>query len=306
MILYVAKRLGTLLIIVWGALTMIFMIQRLSGDPVRLLLPDLTSEEQAIELRRELGLDDPVPEQYVRFIANAATGDFGTSYTQRRPVMEVVLERLPATLKLSAVAVVVSTVGGTLFGALGALWRGRFVDRLLVTGALIGQSIPTFSLGIILILVFAVQFKLFPASGNTSWKHMVLPGLTLAAFSLARTTRIARASMIEALSQDYVRTARAKGAAESRIVTFHALKNASIAVVTVTAYLFSTLIGGAIVTEVVFAWPGVGRLIVDSVLQRDFPVVQGAVFVTALFVAVTYMLLDVLYRVLDPRIGGRT
>jgi peptide/nickel transport system permease protein len=306
MSLYVAKRLGTLLVVVWGALTMIFLIQRLSGDPVRLLLPDLTSEEQAIELRRELGLDDPLPEQYLRFITNAATGDFGTSYTQRRPVMEVVLERLPATLKLSAVAVVVSTVGGTLFGALGALWRGRVIDRLLVTGALIGQSIPTFSLGIILILVFAVQFKVLPASGNTSWKHMVLPGLTLAAFSLARTTRIARASMIEALSQDYVRTARAKGAAEGRIVTFHALKNASIAVVTVTAYLFSTLIGGAIVTEVVFAWPGVGRLIVDSVLQRDFPVVQGAVFVTALFVAVTYMLLDVLYRVLDPRIGGRT
>jgi peptide/nickel transport system permease protein len=305
MIAYVAKRAGTLLLVVWGALTIIFLLQRLSGDPVRLLLPDLTSEDQAIELRRELGLDRPLHVQYGRFLANAATGDFGTSFKQRRPVMDVVLERLPATLKLSAVAVVVSTVGGTLFGALGALWRGRFLDRLLVTGALVGQSVPTFSLGIILILIFAVQLQWLPASGDATWRHLVLPGFTLAAFSLARTTRIARASMIEALSQDYVRTARAKGAAEARVVTFHALKNASISVVTVTAYLFSTLIGGAIVTEVVFAWPGVGRLIVDSVLQRDFPMVQGAVFVTALFVAVTYMLLDIVYRLLDPRIGSR-
>jgi peptide/nickel transport system permease protein len=304
MIVYVAKRLGTLLIVVWGALTIIFLLQRLSGDPVSLLLPDITDEAQAIELRAELGLDQPLYVQYGRFIGNAVTGDFGDSYKQRRPVMDVVLERLPATLKLSAVAVIVSTVGGTLFGALGALWRGRFADRLLVTGALLGQSIPTFSLGIILILVFAVQLQLLPASGDGTWRHLVLPGFTLAAFSLARTTRIARASMIEALSQDYVRTARAKGAAETRVVTFHALKNASISVVTVTAYLFSTLIGGAIVTEVVFAWPGVGRLIVDSVLQRDFPMVQGAVFVTAVFVAVTYMILDIVYRLLDPRIGS--
>jgi peptide/nickel transport system permease protein len=293
-----------LFVIVVGALTIMFLLQRLSGDPVTLILPDLSNERQAIELRAELGLDRPVYVQYGLFIGNALTGDFGKSYIQGQPVLDVVLQRLPATLKLAAFAVVLAAVGGTILGAVGALWRGRLADRLLVAGSLLGQSVPTFWLGIMFILFFAVRLRWFPASGDDTWRHIILPGVTLASFSLARTTRIARASMIEALTQDYIRTARAKGAGEFRVVAYHALKNASISVVTVTAFMFSTLIGGAIVTEVVFAWPGVGRLIVDSVLQRDFPVVQGAVFVTALIVATTYMLLDVVYRLIDPRIGS--
>jgi peptide/nickel transport system permease protein len=302
--LFVLKRLMRLFIIVVGALTIMFVLQRLSGDPITLLLPDLANEQQAIELREKLGLDRPVLVQYGRFMGSALTGDFGMSYIQRRPVLDIVMRRLPETLKLTFFAVVLATVGGTLFGALGALWRGKIADRLLIGGALLGQSVPTFWLGIMLILVVSVQLRWLPASGNASWRHIILPGITLAAFSLARTTRIARSSMVEALSQDYIRTARAKGAGEMRVVVFHALKNASISVVTVTAFMFSTLIGGAIVTEVVFAWPGIGRLIVDSVLARDYPVVQGAVLVTAMLVAVTYMLLDVVYRVLDPRIGS--
>jgi peptide/nickel transport system permease protein len=301
---YTATRVARLFVIVLGALTIMFLLQRLSGDPITLILPDLADEQQAIELRQELGLDRPVYVQYGLFVGNALTGDFGVSYIQGQPVLDVVLQRLPATLKLAAFAVILASVGGTLLGALGALWRGRIADRLLVAGSLLGQSIPTFWLGIMFILFFAVRLRWFPASGDDTWRHIVLPGVTLASFSLARTTRIARASMIEALSQDYVRTARAKGASELRVVAYHALKNASISVVTVTAFMFSTLIGGAIVTEVVFAWPGVGRLIVDSVLQRDFPVVQGAVFVTALIVATTYMLLDIVYRLIDPRIGS--
>jgi peptide/nickel transport system permease protein len=301
---YTATRVARLFVIVVGALTIMFLLQRLSGDPVTLILPDLSNERQAIELRAELGLDRPVYVQYGLFIGNALTGDFGKSYIQGQPVLDVVLQRLPATLKLAAFAVVLAAVGGTILGAVGALWRGRLADRLLVAGSLLGQSVPTFWLGIMFILFFAVRLRWFPASGDDTWRHIILPGVTLASFSLARTTRIARASMIEALTQDYIRTARAKGAGEFRVVAYHALKNASISVVTVTAFMFSTLIGGAIVTEVVFAWPGVGRLIVDSVLQRDFPVVQGAVFVTALIVATTYMLLDVVYRLIDPRIGS--
>jgi peptide/nickel transport system permease protein len=301
---YTATRVARLFVIVVGALTIMFLLQRLSGDPVTLILPDLSNERQAIELRAELGLDRPVYVQYGLFIGNALTGDFGKSYIQGQPVLDVVLQRLPATLKLAAFAVVLAAVGGTILGAVGALWRGRLADRVLVAGSLLGQSVPTFWLGIMFILFFAVRLRWFPASGDDTWRHIILPGVTLASFSLARTTRIARASMIEALTQDYIRTARAKGAGEFRVVAYHALKNASISVVTVTAFMFSTLIGGAIVTEVVFAWPGVGRLIVDSVLQRDFPVVQGAVFVTALIVATTYMLLDVVYRLIDPRIGS--
>lgn len=304
MLKYTATRVVRLFVIVLGALTIMFLLQRLSGDPVTLILPDLSNEQQAVELRAELGLDRPVYVQYGLFIGNALTGDFGKSYIQGQPVLDVVLQRLPATLKLTGFAVVLAAVGGTLLGALGALWRGRLVDRLLVAGSLLGQSVPTFWLGIMFILFFAVRLRWFPASGDDTWRHLILPGVTLASFSLARTTRIARASMIEALTQDYVRTARAKGAGELRVVAYHALKNASISVVTVTAFMFSTLIGGAIVTEVVFAWPGVGRLIVDSVLQRDFPVVQGAVFVTALIVATTYVLLDIVYRFIDPRIGS--
>lgn len=305
MLKYTANRLARLCLIVIGALTIMFILQRLSGDPVTLILPDLADEQQAEELREELGLDRSLPVQYARFIGNALTGDFGVSYIQGQPVLKVVFSRLPATLQLAAFAVVLATVGGTALGGLSAMWRGRIADRVVGTASLLGQSIPTFWLGIMLILFVAVYLRWLPASGNGTWRHIVLPGFTLASFSLARTTRIARASMIEALSQDYVRTARARGAGELRVVAYHALKNASISVVTVTAFMFSTLIGGAIVTEVVFAWPGIGRLIVDSVLQRDFPIVQGAVFVTAVIVAVTYMLLDVVYRWIDPRIGSQ-
>lgn len=299
---YALRRLLRLVLVVFGALTVIFLLQRLSGDPVALLLPDLATEEQIAELRSELGIDRPLVVQYVRFVGNFATGDFGYSYAQRRPVRDIVLARLPATLQLAGFAVLIATVVGTVFGVIAARRRGRLTDRIVVGGALLGQSVPTFWLGIIAILVFAVHLGWLPSSGNESWKHAILPAATLSAFSLARTARIARSSMIEALSQGYTRTARAKGLSEPRIVFIHALKNASISILTITAFMFSTLMGGALVTEVVFAWPGIGRLMVDSVLQRDFPVVQGAVFITAVIVVLTYTLLDLLYTYLDPRL----
>jgi peptide/nickel transport system permease protein len=293
------------MLVLWGALTVVFVLMHLSGDPVTLMLPDLATSEQIQSVRRELGMDRPGYEQYARFVSRAVIGDFGFSYRQNRPVMDIVLERLPATLQLSLLAVVLSTVVGVAIGTLGAVLRDTILDRLLMAATLLGQSVPTFWLGILLILLFAVELRVLPASGIGTPQHLILPAITLGAFSLARTARIARSSMIEALVQDYVRTARAKGLGELAVIGRHALKNASISVVTVTAFTFSTLIGGAIVTEAIFGWPGVGRLIIDSVLQRDYPVVQGAVFVTAVFVAVASLLVDLAYTYLDPRITTR-
>ncbi len=302
---YVVRRLIRLVVVVLGALTLIFFLQRLSGDPVALLLPDLASEEQIEQVRAQLGMDMPLIVQYFRFVGNFATGDFGFSYFQRQPVRDIVLARLPATLVLAGSSVFIATVLGTVLGVIGARWRGRAIDRAIVGGALLGQSVPTFWLGIIAIQVFSVRLGWLPTSGNATWRHLILPAATLSAFSLARTTRIARSSMIEALSQPYTRTGRAKGLSETVVVFVHALKNASIPILTITAFMFSTLMGGAMVTEVVFAWPGIGRLMVDSVLQRDFPIVQGAVFVTALVVVVTYTFLDLIYKYLDPRLEAQ-
>lgn len=296
------RRLVRTLLVIWGALTAIFVLQKLSGDPVRLMLPDLATQEQIDAVTAELGLDQPVIAQYGRFILRFVQGDFGMSYKQRRPVTDIVLERLPATLELTLAATLIALVVGTLLGTYGATLRRRLGDKVVGIFALLGQSVPTFWLGIVAILIFAVQLGWFPASGRGGLDHLVLPACTLAAFSLAKTTRIARASMIESLSSDYVQTARAKGLSPSRVVGIHALKNSSISIVTVTAFMFSTLMGGALVTEVVFAWPGIGQLMVNGVLSRDFPVVQGAVFVVALIVVLTYMLLDIAYTFLDPRL----
>lgn len=298
----VGRRLVRMLLVIWGALTAIFVLQSMSGDPVRLMLPDLATEEQIAAVTADLGLDQPLFVQYGRFLWRFVQGDFGQSYVQRRPVLDIVLERLPATLELTLAATVIALVMGTLLGTYGATLRRRLGDKVVSVFALLGQSFPTFWLGIVAILIFAVQLGWFPASGRGGLDHLVLPACTLAAFSLAKTTRIARASMIESLSSDYVQTARAKGLSPGRVVGIHALKNSSISIVTVTAFMFSTLMGGALVTEVVFAWPGIGQLMVNGVLARDFPVVQGAVFVVALIVVITYMLLDLAYTMLDPRL----
>ncbi len=296
------RRLVRTLLVIWGAITAIFFLQKLSGDPVRLMLPDLATQEQIDAVTADLGLDQPVIVQYGRFLLRFVQGDFGTSYKQRRPVTEIVLERLPATLELTLAATVIALVVGTLMGTYAATLRRRLGDKFVGVLALLGQSVPTFWLGIVAILIFAVYLQWFPASGRGGLEHLVLPACTLAAFSVAKTTRIARASMIESLSSDYVQTARAKGLSPGRVIGIHALKNSSISIVTVTAFMFSTLMGGALVTEVVFAWPGIGQLMVQGVLSRDFPVVQGAVFVVSLIVVLTYMLLDIIYTFLDPRL----
>lgn len=299
---YLLRRIPRMIVVVWGAVTVIFLLQRLSGDPVALMLPDVATQEQQDAVRADLGLDKPILVQYLMFVGRFARLDFGESYLQHRPVADIVFERLPYTLELAGAAVLIATVGGTLLGSFAARMRRRWPDKVVVGGALIGQSVPTFWLGIVAILVFSVTLRWFPSSGSGGLANLVLPAVTLGAFSLANTTRIARASMIESLSAEYTQTAHAKGLGTLRVVGLHALKNSGISILTLTAYTFSTLMGGALVTEVVFAWPGVGRLMVDGVLKRDFPVVQGAVFVVALIVVVTYVLLDLAYTLLDPRL----
>jgi peptide/nickel transport system permease protein len=301
----VVKHLIRLVVVVWGSLTVIFFLQHLSGDPVALLLPDGATRQQIAAVRSQLGLDRPLIVQYGIFLGHFVTGQFGYSYVQDRPVSTIVLERMPATLELAGAAVLITTVFGTLFGVLAARMRRRWVDKIVVVLSLLGQSVPTFWLGIIAIQIFAVRLHLLPSSGRGGLEHLVLPAVTLAAFSLANTTRIARASMIESLSSEYVQTARAKGLSGSRVVGIHALKNSSISILTLTAYTFSTLMGGALVTEVVFAWPGIGSEMVEGVTSRDYPVVQGAVFMIALFVVVIYFLLDMAYTFLDPRLRSR-
>lgn len=299
---YLLRRIPRMIVVVWGAVTVIFLLQRLSGDPVALMLPDVATQEQQDAVRADLGLDKPILVQYLMFVGRFARLNFGESYLQHRPVADIVFERLPYTLELAGAAVLIATVGGTLLGSFAARMRRRWPDKVVVGGALIGQSVPTFWLGIIAILIFSVTLRWFPSSGSGGLANLVLPAVTLGAFSLANTTRIARASMIESLSAEYTQTAHAKGLGTIRVVGMHALKNSGISILTLTAYTFSTLMGGALVTEVVFAWPGVGRLMVDGVLKRDFPVVQGAVFVVALIVVVTYVLLDLAYTLLDPRL----
>lgn len=287
----------------FGVSTLIFVILRLSGDPTALFVAETATAEDVRKVREAMGFDEPLPLQYVRFLGRAAVGDFGTSFRFNQPAIGLVLERLPATLVLTLASIAVATVVGVPLGVLAAFRRGTRWDAAIMAVTFLGQSVPTFWLGIMLILVFAVGLRLFPASGGEGLAHLVLPGTTLGGYMMARIARIARSGMLDVLRQDYIRTARAKGLHERAVVLRHALKNASISIVTMIGFTFATLIGGAIVTETIFAWPGVGRLLVEGVHARDYPVVQAAVFVTALFVAACNLVTDLLYAWLDPRIS---
>lgn len=287
----------------FGVSTLIFVILRLSGDPTALFVAETATAEDVQRVREAMGFDQPLPLQYARFIGRAAVGDFGTSFRFNQPALGLVLARLPATLALTLASIAVAALVGVPLGVVAALRRGSRWDASIMVVTFLGQSVPTFWLGIMLILVFAVGLRLFPASGGEGLTALVLPGTTLGVYMMARIARIARSSMLEVLRQDYIRTARSKGLRERAVVLHHGLKNASISIVTMIGFTFATLIGGAIVTETIFAWPGVGRLLVEGVYHRDYPVVQAAVFVTALFVAACNLATDLLYAYLDPRIS---
>jgi len=299
---YLRWRAVQLLIAVWGISTVVFFLVRLSGDPLALYLSEQSTLEQRAELTRQLGFDSPLPVQYLRFLGQAATGNFGISMRTGLPAMEMVFGRLGATLELSVAALLLAVVVGVPVGLIAAARRDTLFDRFVMALAVVGQGVPSFLQGVLLIWLFSVEWHLLPVGGRGTVSHLVLPTLTLATFSLARLARLTRSAVLEILGQDFIRTAKAKGLGDRVVLYGHALKNASIPIVTAIGLSFSVFFGSAVVTEVVFFWPGIGRLLVQSVGARDYPVVQAAVFVTAVFVTVANLVTDLAYLSLDPRI----
>jgi peptide/nickel transport system permease protein len=295
-------RLGTALLVLLCTATVSFFLVRLSGDPVKLLLPpDATAHQEAV-LRGSLGLDRPLITQYLDFIWGLLHFDFGNSISYNEPVSHVLADRLPATLELAAAALVVTLVIAVPAGIVAAMRRGRGSDRGIMTGVLLGQSTPPFWVGILLILVFAVGLHALPASGYGSFANLVLPAVTLSVYSIAVVARLLRSSLIDVLSSDHIRTARAKGFGPVKTVLTHGLRNASLPVVTVIGLEVGSLLGGAILTEQVFSWPGVGQLTIEAISNRDFPLVQATVLFFAATFVVVNLLVDLSYSFLDPRV----
>jgi len=298
---FLTQRLFRALIALWLVSTVVFVVMRLSGDPVPLLLPPDAPRSEMERVRRELGLDRPLPVQYAVFLGNTLRLDFGRSLHFREPAFTVVRGYILATLELGLTAFVLAAAVAVPIGLLSAMKRNSVLDHAAMALALIGQSAPTFFLGILFILLLALKADLFPTSGRGGWQHLVLPALTLGAFTMASIARLTRSAVLEVLRADYIRTARAKGLGETIVVAKHTLKNAAIPILTITALQFGTLLGGAVVTETVFAWPGIGRLAVQSIYNRDYPVVQCTVFLAAVMFIVINFAVDLLYGVLDPR-----
>ena len=302
--LFLLRRLLHALFVVWGVVTVVFFLVRLTGDPAAFLVDQTATREEVAHVRHLLGLDRPLPVQYVAFLGAAARGDFGTSIREKRPAMRMVLEHLwPATAELAAAAIALSVILAVPLGIFSATHKDHAADHLSRLGSLFLQSMPPFWLGLMLILFFAVQLGgLLPAYGSGSLRHLILPAVTLAAAPLAQNVRLVRAGMLEVLQQDYVRTARAKGVMERGVLYRHALRNAALPFITVTGLSLGFMLSGAIIIETVFAWPGVGRLIVQAVPGRDFPVIQAGVFVFGVTFVAVNLVVDVLYALVDPRV----
>jgi len=303
MLRFVLARLSQSAITLLLFSVVIFGLARATGDPLTLVLPMVATEEDFANARRYLGLDRPLYAQYLTFVGRAATGDFGTSIRSRRPVVELLRERLPNSLALAGFSMAVSLLVAFPLGVLAAVRRGTALDSGAKVLATLGQSLPTFWVGIVLIEVVAGRLQWLPAGGSGSLAHYILPGFTLGWFVVAGLMRLLRSAMLEVLDAEYVTTARAKGAPEVSVVWRHALRNALIPVVTFAGVYFAILVTSAIVVETVFAWPGMGRLAYEAITGRDFPVIQAVVLVTAAIVVTVNFAVDLLYAVIDPRIG---
>ncbi|MGA7671183.1 MAG: ABC transporter permease [Nitrolancea sp.] len=290
------------LLTLWLVVTAIFFALRLSGDPVFLMLGPEASPQAIGAVRNNLGLNDPVTVQYARYVKSIASGNFGESIRERRPATQSVLERLPATAELAAASLLLAILIGIPAGILAALHRDSLLDRALMSLAFIGQSAPNFFLGILLILCFSLWLRLLPSSGRGGWQHLLMPAITLSTYGIASLARLTRSSMLEVLGHDFVRVARAKGLSELRVQTRHVLRNAAIPVLTIFGIQLATAISGAVVTETVFAWPGIGRLATNAVFNRDYPVIQFTALLIAASVVSVNFLVDILYGLIDPRI----
>ena len=284
------------------SIAVFLMIHLIPGDPARLYAGLEASQEDVEGVRRALGLHEPLPVQYGRFPARFVTGDLGRSLKTGRPVGEEIAARYGSTVLLASLAIASAVVLGSATGVIAAVWRRSAVDQAALLASLLGLSLPSFFLGLVLMLVFSVQLGWLPLAGNATWRHAVLPAVTLALPAAAVISRMVRGSLVEVLEQDYIRTARSKGLTEWVVVNSHAVRNALIPVVTVVGLQPGYLLGGAVVTETVFSWPGIGRLIVQAIAARDFPVVQASVLLLAVTFVTINLVTDMLYAVLDPRI----
>ncbi len=305
MIAFILKRFAQGLLVLIGVSFATFIVAHLSGDPVELMARENATLEDKQDLREFLGLDRPLAEQYLSFVTGALQGDLGYSFVQRAPVTDLIAERLPATLLLAAAGFLLALAIAIPLGILSALKHNTGWDIAITSVAMIGQAAPGFWIGLMLVVLFAVEWQLLPVSGSGTPAHLVLPALTLALQSSARLTRLVRASVLEVLSADYIRTARSKGLRERSVLFIHAFRGAMIPVVTMAGLELAELVSGAFITETIFAWPGVGRLAVNAVAQRDFPVIQGVVLLAAVFFVVINFLVDLLYVVIDPRVRLR-
>lgn len=306
---YIVRRLLQMIPVLFGVSLVVFFIIRLKGDPVLMLVPDYYTEEQIQEVRRAYGLDKPVLVQYVEFLGRAVRGDFGRSFQNRQPAWDLVMAALPRTAQLTITALVIGVVMALPLGIVAALKRNSPIDLLVTFLAMVGRTLPSFWLGLMLILLFAVNLRWLPVSGTGDLtgegplRYLILPSLTLAAGLVATLTPLIRSSMLEVIREDFITTARAKGASERVVIFRHALRNALVPVVTVIGLNIAWLLGGAVIVEEVFAWPGMGRLIYRSVQVRDLAVVQAGVFIFALIVMLANLLVDLSYGLLDPRIS---
>ena len=299
---YIGRRLLWAVVVLLGITLAVFLVVHLSGDPAALYMgPEGTQADYEI-LRAALGFDRPLPEQYGRFLARAVRGDFGRSLRHQQPTLPLVLEKFPATLQLALAAMVLAVLLALPLGILSAIRRSSFLDTCAMMFALSGQCMPTFWLGILLILVFAVNLRWVPVYGREGLLTLILPAVTLGVWAMARTARITRSSMLEVLRQDFMRTARAKGAGEWVAVLRHALRNGAIPIVTSLGLEMGNLLGGAIITEAVFAYPGIGRLAVEAVVNKDIPLIQAVVVSVAAVLVLLNIAIDLLYMVLDPRV----
>ncbi|HRP48067.1 MAG TPA: ABC transporter permease, partial [Trueperaceae bacterium] len=292
---FLASRLAQAAFVLLGVSFAVFALSHLSGDPVSLMVGPTATQADIEALRQSMNLDRPFFMQYAAFLGGVLQGDFGTSLWQHQPALGLVLERFPFTIQLAAAALFLALLVAVPLGILSAVYRNSLLDRLAIGTSLVGQSVPGFWLGLLLILLFSVTLRLLPTGGSGSLLHLILPAVTLAAFTMGRIARLVRTNMLDALNSDALRTARAKGLREMTVVLKHGLRNAAIPIVTLIGLDASSLLGGAVITETIFAWPGLGRLVVQAISQRDFPLVQAATLCIAVIVVAVNLIVDLSY-----------
>ena len=299
---FIVRRVLQTILVAFAALIVIFVLVRLSGDPAALIAGPSATQEDVEQIRHQLGFDKPMAVQLANYLRQAARGDLGESIRYQEPAVRVAVERIPATLELTVAAMALSLLVAIPAGIISATRRNSLIDRVTMVFAVVGQTVPVFWLGIILIVVFAVQLHWLPTGGRGSFQQLLMPAITLAMFNMARIARLVRSEMLDVIGNEYVQVARSKGLSERVVILRHALRNAAIPVVTIIGLQVGQLLGGAVVTETVFSWPGVGRLMIDAIHYRDYPIIQTVVLMMAITVAVINLLVDLSYAWLDPRV----